>query len=179
MPSTLLSVQLSTGESLQPLYANAVFAVYMYSYILLVCAMILFFSMLHESSLGSLSFKVTLNVISRYRLRWLLLVVFSSMAALPPSFFFFAKLGLLSSVLHFGTWHTAGLFFSYILFSWGVYYSVLRYFLFSIKLASPTTLVRQRLSAKNAVVAIGILCFTLLTVFFFDDIFFCVYWALV
>jgi hypothetical protein len=75
----------------------------MFSYVLLVCAVILLFSFLVDNFLFSLGFKAVLSLVIRYRLRWFLLLVFANMAALPPSFFFFSKLGMLASVLSAGT----------------------------------------------------------------------------
>lgn len=89
--------------SAQPVYLNIILAVYMFSYVLLVCAIILFFSFLVDNFLLSLGFKVVLGLTVRYRLRWFLLLMFINMAALPPSFFFFSKLGMLASVLSLGT----------------------------------------------------------------------------
>jgi hypothetical protein len=89
--------------SAQPVYLNIILAVYMFSYVLLVCAIILLFSFLIDNFLLSLGFKVVLGLTVRYRLRWFLLLMFINMAALPPSFFFFSKLGMLASVLSVGT----------------------------------------------------------------------------
>jgi hypothetical protein len=101
------------------------------------------------------------------------------MAALPPSFFFLSKLGLLSSVAFFGAWHVTGLFLTFIIFSWGVYYSVLRYFLSSVKTTSSVVLNRQRLSGASALAAVSIVCLLYLLTFFIDDVFFFVFWALI
>ena len=102
MTAGMTTIQLDFNGEIQPLYANVVFAVYMYSYILLVCAVVFLLSILYENSLATLSFKVVLSAVVRHRLRWFVLLVFSSMAALPPSFFFLSKLGLLSSIIFFG-----------------------------------------------------------------------------
>lgn len=172
-------VALSLNTELQAFSANILFAVYMYSYIVLVCLTVFFFSALYEKSCVSFSFKVILSAVIRYRLRWLLLLMFTSMAALPPSFFFFSKLSLLSSVMLFGAWHATVLFLGYIFFSWSVYYGVLRYFLFSLRVTSVGTLHKQRLSAKNATAAAVVFCFLLFAAFLFDDVFFFLCWALV
>ncbi len=101
----------------QPLHLNIILALYMYSYILLVCTLVLFFSVFMDNFLTSLGFKVVLNLAIRLRIRWLLVFIFVNMAALPPSFFFFSKLSLLASVLTFGTGHATIVFLGYVFLS--------------------------------------------------------------
>jgi hypothetical protein len=117
MSLNFLPTTLNAGGELQTFSASILLAVYMYSYIFLVCLVVFFFSTMYESSLASFSFKVVLGSVVRHRLRWLLLLLFTSMAALPPSFFFFSKLSLLSSVILFGAWHVTVLFLGYVFFS--------------------------------------------------------------
>jgi hypothetical protein len=143
--------------SFQPFYLNIILAIYMYSYVTLVGALTLFFSMFLETQIPSLSFKLILNLVIRYRLRWIFLLIFSAMAALPPSFFFVSKLSLLSSVLSFSPWHISLLFLMYIFFSWAIYYSILRYFLSSVKVTSAFSLSKQRISARNSIVVVCVI----------------------
>lgn len=163
----------------QPLYLNVILAVYMFSYVLLVCAVILLLSFVVDSFLLSLGFKAVLSLVVRYRLRWFLLLVFANMAALPPSFFFFSKLGMLASVLSVGTWASAVLFLSYVLFSWSIYYAMMRYGVTSLKITSATTLEKQRLTPRGALVVTSMLAVFTLMPFLFEDFFFVMYWFLV
>jgi len=62
-------VTLSLNSELQTFSANILFAVYMYSYVVLVCLMVFLFSALYERSIASFSFKVVLGAVIRHRLR--------------------------------------------------------------------------------------------------------------
>jgi hypothetical protein len=101
----------------QPFYLNIILGVYMISYISLVGVVVLFFSMFIESFNTSLAFKVILVNTVRFRLRWLLIMIFVSLAALPPSFFFFSKLSVLTSVVNFGGWFVLITMLGYVMFA--------------------------------------------------------------
>lgn len=104
-------------SDIQPMYLNIALGVYMFSYIFLVYVLVLFFSMFVDNFCTTLGFKTMLTYALRYRTRWVLISIFIGMAALPPSFFFFSKLALLSSVVNFGGWFIFMLFLGYVLFS--------------------------------------------------------------
>jgi hypothetical protein len=54
---------------IQPLYLNILLGIYMFSYIFLVCILILFFSMFMDNFNTTLTFKATLGMAIKFRLR--------------------------------------------------------------------------------------------------------------
>jgi len=69
MPVASLLYFFDQGSNIQPLYLNVLLGVYMFSYIFLVCVLILFFSMVIDGFSATLTFKHTLAVITKFRLR--------------------------------------------------------------------------------------------------------------